>query len=358
MILSSILLSYTLVSSALLPGLFGAWMQAQEIAFKAASEPEKPIAGDKAFDPKSLEKAGQRLKIRDLTSAITREFFLKNFRRGEALLAELKALQPANGIDLYFEAILEYEKGNYATAIFKLEDCLKKNEALDPAWNMLGYLYSRSGAQDRALTAFERAIALEPYHPVYRYNHARALWLTGSYSDALKETKRVLELRDNMPEAYFLAGLILEDMGRHGEALPYYRQAEERGLAEDDFYVHYFRLGLKLRSSTDLLHLLETTRHSTNPDIIRMQAMVRMQAGEFQRALDFNLRLLNHGHYIEEDLVRTGRLLCRSGIGMSGVAGLELPDTSLTHIRKAFEDCQAQLRKGPEVRDPVLQPAL
>ncbi|EHQ08073.1 tetratricopeptide repeat protein [Leptonema illini] len=356
--LSSALLASTMAVSTLLPGFFSEWKTVQSAAFEAAKEPQKPIDANKLFDEKALEKANQRLKIRDLTSAITREFFLKNFRKGEALLTELKALNPTNGIDLYFQSILEFEKGNFATSIFMLEECLKKNNELDPAWNMLGYLYSRSGDQERALKAFEKAIAFEPYHPVYRYNHARALWLTGSFSAALDETKRVLDLRDNMPEAYFLAGLILEDMKREKEALPYYRLAEERGLSEDDFYVHYFRLGLKLDSSADLLRLLEKTRQSKNPDLIRMQATIRMNAGEFQRALEFNLQLLSNGHYVEEDLARTGELLCRTGTGMSGLQGTKLNDAAISRIRVGFEKCEGTRRKGPDVRDPVLQPAL
>lgn len=69
--------------STLLPGFFSEWKTVQSTAFEAAKEPQKPIDANKLFDEKALEKANQRLKIRDLTSAITREFFLKNFRKGE-----------------------------------------------------------------------------------------------------------------------------------------------------------------------------------------------------------------------------------------------------------------------------------
>lgn len=320
--------------------------------------PERPIEAETLFDASVQSAAENRLRIRDLTSAIAREFFLNNYRRGESLLAELKALKPQNGIDLYYDAILQVQKGNFTTAIFQLDATLKKNPELDPAWNLLGYLHSRAGDQTRALAAFRRAIAFEPYQPVYRYNFARALWLTGSHQPALEEVDRVLELRDNMPEAYFLKGLILEDTKRDAEALQQYRKAEERGLTDEDFYVHFFKLGVKLESSTDLLRLLERTKDSSHADLMRMQSITRMKAGEYQRALDYNRRLLTAGLYLDEDLARTGQILCRSQRPLATLRDMRLEDRVLNRIRQSYETCEASERKGPIVRDPLVHPAL
>lgn len=325
---------------------------------RGASLPVHPIEAESLFDASVQAAAENRLRIRDLTSAIAREFFLNNYRKGEILLAELKALKPQNGIDLYYEAILQVQKGNYTTAIFQLDACLKKNPELDPAWNLLGYLHSRAGDQGRALAAFRRAIAFEPYQPVYRYNFARALWLTGSHPSALEEIDRVIELRDNMPEAYFLKGLILEDTKREADALQQYRKAEERGLTDEDFYVHFFKLGVKLESSTDLLRLLEKTKDSSHADLMRMQSITRMKAGEYMRALDYNRRLLMAGIYLDEDLVRTGQILCRAQRPVTVLREMKLEDRIVNRIRQAYESCEASERKGPVVRDPLVQPAL
>lgn len=337
---------------------FHDWKAASGGIADLAGRPMGPVDMESMFDTQTLTAAENRLRIRDLTSAISREFFQNNYRKGEALLQELKALKPQNSIDLYFDAILQFQKGNYAAAIYQLEDCVRKNPELDPAWNLLGYLYSRSGNQQKALAAFRKAIAFEPYHPVYRYNYARSLWLTGSHSTALEEVDRVLQLRDNMPEAYFLKGLILEDSKRDAEAIVQYRNAEDRGMGDEDFYVHFFKLGLKLDSSSDLLRILEKTRDSTSTDLVRMQAIVRMKAGEYFRALEYNRRLLANGHYLDEDLGRMGQLLCQSDKPVTAIRELKLEDRAVERVRSSYEACEVSAKKGPNVRDPIVQPAM
>lgn len=342
----------------LLPSFFADWQLIQTNVYQATREPPISVSADEIFDKDTLVAAQKRLRIRDLTSAITLQFFVKNFRKGDALLAELKALKPTNGIDQYFEAILDYEKGNFAAATLLLEDAVSLNPQLDPAWNMLGYLYSRSKHQDKAKSAFKHAIELEAYHPVYRYNYARSLWLTGAYNDALTETKRVMELRDNMAEAYFLHGLVLEDLNKDKEAIVYYREAEKRGLVDNDFSVRFFKLGTKLESRSDLLRLLEKTKDTDFPDLIRMQGQIRRNSGEYQRALFYYLKLVTQSQYIEADLERIGELYCETGKGLADVKTLGLNESANSRIRSAYESCNSTRKKGPQVRDPVLQPAL
>lgn len=345
-------------SIGLFQSFFADWRQTNTIVYEATLKPPVSISADEMFDKTTLEAAHKRLKIRDLTSAITLQFFVKNFRKGEALLIELKALKPTNGIDQYFEAILDYEKGNFAAATLLLEDAVSLNPQLDPAWNMLGYLYSRANHQEKALTAFKQAIELEPYHPVYRYNYARSLWLTGAYNDALTETKRVNELRDNMAEAYFLHGLILEDLNRNNDAIHSYREAEKRGLADNDFLVRFFKLGTKLESRSDLLRLLEKTKDTDFPDLIRMQGQIRRNSGEYQKALFYYLKLIKQSQYVEADLDHIGQLYCEAGRGLADVKTLGLDESASSRIRSAYENCNSTRKKGPQVRDPVLQPAL
>ena len=360
-LLSTVAPLLLITGSSFFSTFFAEWDVIQKQLVESIIPPQDPVAAEQLFDQDSLKQAQKRIKIRDLTSAITREFFIKNFRRGEILLAQLKELKPTDGTDIYFQAILEFEKRNLAQSIFLLEECVTKNDQLDVAWNMLGYLYSKAQNQTKALPAFAKAITLEPYHPVYRYNYARALWLADSPSAALDQVKKVLELRDNMAEAYFLAGLILEDMNKTNDAITNYRKAEERGLKDDDFYVRYFKLAQKMQSNMDLVELLDKTATSGNADLIRLQVTIRSQAGEYQRALQYSERLLRTEKYIDDDLKRTGQLICQADSTFSSLTNgskLQLGEVALRQIQTGYEDCQKSRRKGPEVRDPVLEPTL
>lgn len=55
-------------------------------------------------------------------------------------------------------------KENYAEAIKKLNGIVKKNKKNADAWNLLGFAARKSGDFDRASTAYEKALALEPDH--------------------------------------------------------------------------------------------------------------------------------------------------------------------------------------------------
>ena len=74
----------------------------------------------------------------------------------------------------------------------------------DPqVYDTLGVIYTRSNALERAVCAFQRAAALQPDNPVFRYNHATALMYNGDADAAEAEFEACLALDPGYWKACF-----------------------------------------------------------------------------------------------------------------------------------------------------------
>lgn len=74
----------------------------------------------------------------------------------------------------------------------------------DPlVYDTLGVIYTRSNALERAACAFQRAAALVPDNPVFRYNYATALMYNGDQAAAEAEFEACLDLDPDYWKAYF-----------------------------------------------------------------------------------------------------------------------------------------------------------
>ncbi len=88
----------------------------------------------------------------------------------------------------------------------------------------LGTLYADQGLSDKALPAFDRAIALDPTL-AEAYNNRGSLYQeTGEYDKALADYQKALALNSKFTEASFNQAWILEKLGRVQEAITAYRQ--------------------------------------------------------------------------------------------------------------------------------------
>ncbi|HEY2678084.1 MAG TPA: sulfotransferase [Steroidobacteraceae bacterium] len=73
----------------------------------------------------------------------------------------------------------------------------------DPAlFDAIGSLFSRANAQQRALAAFEQAVALAPRNPHFIFNRATVLRFLGRLADAEADYDRVIALKPGDYEAY------------------------------------------------------------------------------------------------------------------------------------------------------------
>lgn len=94
-----------------------------------------------------------------------------------------------------------------AEALSKAVEAFEKTIALDPYWALnhanLGALYLRQGRVDAALSAFGEAIRIAPDAAVYHLNNGVALEVAGSHDKALGAYYRAIALNPDWAEAYF-----------------------------------------------------------------------------------------------------------------------------------------------------------
>jgi tetratricopeptide (TPR) repeat protein len=81
------------------------------------------------------------------------------------------------------------------------------------------------GRQAEALTAYDRAIELDPENVIAWGNKGWTLNELGQHTDALAACERATDLQPNEALAWNLKGLPLNDLGRHTEALAAYDRA-------------------------------------------------------------------------------------------------------------------------------------
>ncbi|GIX06572.1 MAG: hypothetical protein KatS3mg115_0975 [Candidatus Poribacteria bacterium] len=130
---------------------------------------------------------------------------------------------------------------------------LRAGRANPAALNNLGAAYVDRGEQDQAITLFRQALELDPEFGPARRNLARLLAVRAQESAQAGEADRAIA---DLQEAYRLyperiefalrLGHLLAEQGRYEEAIPLYRQAQERGVAtEKSLAACYNGLGVR-----------------------------------------------------------------------------------------------------------------
>jgi tetratricopeptide (TPR) repeat protein len=133
---------------------------------------------------------------------------------------------------VHFDAELE----NAIGAAFQLrgyqEPALRryqKAKELDPdladaSYNR-GVLLSEMKRRDESMLAYREVLRIRPDHDKARINLAIALYRGGSMGEAADMLELATELNPKNPRAWHNRAMVLEAMGRHLEALSYWREA-------------------------------------------------------------------------------------------------------------------------------------
>jgi protein O-GlcNAc transferase len=86
-------------------------------------------------------------------------------------------------------------------------------------WHLLGVIQSQLGKSDKALTSYDRALALRPDVPEALTNRGAALHDLGRFADALKDYEAALTLRPDFVHGLTNRGIALHALKRFEEAL-------------------------------------------------------------------------------------------------------------------------------------------
>lgn len=130
----------------------------------------------------------------------------------------------------YGQAESTYTSGDYPEAAQLFTLYTEKHP--ENAWGhfMLGLAAWKSGESDRALSAFDRALELDPNHRKSMYNSSRVLLEKGRAQEALERIEQALSQEPMSTEGLRLLGRAKYQLGKVDEAIEAYRRA----LATDD----------------------------------------------------------------------------------------------------------------------------
>ncbi len=122
----------------------------------------------------------------------------------------------------------------------------QKAVALDPtqadAWYNLGAALEHLDREDEAISAYQRAIELEPSPNAYN-GLGDVLTTLGRYDEALAAYQQAIELNPDLAWPYHNLGLLYEHRGDYQAAVPLYQQALERHQRDQDKAVTWDNLG-------------------------------------------------------------------------------------------------------------------
>lgn len=231
-----------------------------------------------------IQQINKHLEIKNVIVDLTLSFSLNQILPKHESLVFLSEEESAKPFLLYFSAIQEIKRENLIKAQSLLEESLKLNPEFDYAWNLLGYLQSNSNNYKEAEVSFKKAIELYPHHPLYRFNLAKTYLMLNKTQEALREIDFSILLKDNYAEAYYLKGMILEEINRE-EALKNYQISLELGMEEESFLIRFLNLAFYQNSTTLISQILERIQNiKKNIEILLLLLRIHLYYGEYNKA--------------------------------------------------------------------------
>src|SRR6267143_794659 len=112
--------------------------------------------------------------------------------------------------------------------IFALTACKQKPAQSDEFSRLsnLGRTYYEKGEPEKAVTAFQKAVQLNPSHPDARLNLANAYLLANEPAKAIKEAQAVIDSDHNSAAGYYLLGCAWLRLSKPDEAVKALQQAK------------------------------------------------------------------------------------------------------------------------------------
>jgi Flp pilus assembly protein TadD len=108
----------------------------------------------------------------------------------------------------------------------RAEQLLRRAVALDPTnpgtWNNFGTVLRERGRSGDAIAAFQHALSLDPGHPGARVSLAQQYLVIGSLAQARQLLEAVLAGNQDLPEANYALGQVLERLGDRQGAIRAY----------------------------------------------------------------------------------------------------------------------------------------
>ena len=245
---------------------------------------------------------------------------MERFEEAEETCREVIEREDMTKAHLLLGVIYE-RQGKMALAIGEFEDVLRRepdNEAakrhleglqegkieeeaeeLDAnALNKQGAGHLKKGRLDEALSAFEKALALEPGHKGASFNRAFTLQRMGKFEEAENAYTALLEVEE-IPSARLMLGVIYEERGENEKAIEAYERILETDPANSRAKNRLERLREIEKSPEDLMK--EGAEHLKNREYELAMAIFKRVTektpGDYRPHFNMGLAYLSMGRY-------------------------------------------------------------
>ena len=135
------------------------------------------------------------------------------------------------------------KQGKLEEAITAYKKAIEINPNFAFAYDNMGNSLSDQGKYDEAIAAHKKAIELDPNDATAYDNMGVALEKQGKYDEAITAYKKAIELDPNYSFAYYNMGNALNDQGKLDEAITAYKKAIE---LDPNFASAYYNMGTVL----------------------------------------------------------------------------------------------------------------
>ena len=125
------------------------------------------------------------------------------------------------------------ELGKEDSARYEYERAIMQNDSLAEAYIRLAVLHQNHGDLEQALSNAQRALALRPEDPDYRYIVGHALLQSGKLAEAEAQLRRTVEQQPGHAKAHYSLGSVLARSGKQDEAERYLARVDSLQQIED-----------------------------------------------------------------------------------------------------------------------------
>jgi Tfp pilus assembly protein PilF len=189
----------------------------------------------------------------------------------------------------------------------------------------LGTLYMKSGQNDKARAAFERAVELEPKFAEASNGLGALLGQGGNLPGAIARFRTALETTPDYPDALNNLGYALLQSNRDSEALPLF----EKALAlQPDFAEAYNNLGIHAarqgdRQQAEARFRQAVAARASYGEAANNLALVLVARGDVPGAISVLQRVIEQNPDFEMAYVTLARVYLSAGQAREGAAALE-----------------------------------
>jgi len=144
---------------------------------------------------------------------------------GKAIASFQRALENESG---YYDAVMQigylYAARKDKTALNYFNEAVKMRKRSSEAYFARGYYYQNMGEYQKALNDYRKVIDIEPENNMAYYNVGCINFDVKQYKEALRSFDICIQMGSNIPQAFYMRGLIYEMNGNKEEARMNYRQ--------------------------------------------------------------------------------------------------------------------------------------